>query len=227
MHYMNKKRLAGLLWPQFSVAVETVNRNASLLATIRTYEAGAVKKFAKREELYSELNQRLGNVAITYLEFGVWQGASLRAWTSINTNEASRFYGFDSFEGLPEDWGHTFGATTGREAFDLRGVLPSIADSRVALVKGWFQHTLRDFLRSTPLTHPIVLHNDSDLHSSTQYTLSTLDPFLRKDDIIIFDEYSSPTNEYLAWEQYKIAFMRDATCIAMSDQWTQAAFELV
>ncbi len=51
--------------------------------------------------------------------------------------------------------------------------------------------------------------------------VSTLDPVLEAGDVIIFDEYSSPANEYLAWEQHKRAFMRKAECIGMSDQWTQ------
>jgi hypothetical protein len=226
MHHATKKRLASLLWPRFSPTLEAINRNADMMATIRNFEANAVEKFANRKQLYAAVDKRLGNVGISYLEFGVWKGESLEAWTSINTNQTSRFYGFDSFEGLPEDWVHAFG-TTQKGDFGLKGIPPTISDPRVTLVKGWFQHTLRDFLSNSVLPHPIVVHNDSDLHSSTQYTLSTLDPFLKAGDIIVFDEYSSASNEYLAWEQHKRAFMRNAKCIAMSDRWTQAAFMLL
>src|SRR6266853_1106223 len=226
MHHATKKRLASLLWPRFSHAVETINRNADMMATIRGYEANAVQTFVDRKELYAEVNKRLGNVAMSYLEFGVWRGETLEAWTKINTNEASRFYGFDSFEGLPENWVHAFGATK-KGDFGVDGKLPAISDPRVSFLKGWFQHTLRPFLSSTPMKHPIVIHNDSDLHSSTHYTLSTLDPYLEAGDIIIFDEYASASNEYLAWEQHKRSFMRSAECIAMSDQWTQAAFVIL
>jgi len=224
MHHATKKRLASLIWPRFSSEMETINRNAEMMVTIRGYEAKAVQSFADRKQLYSAVNERLGNVGITYLEFGVWKGASLEAWASINTNETSRFYGFDSFEGLPEEWSHAFGAAARKGDFGLDGKAPTISDARIALVKGWFQHTLRNFLSDNRLSHPIVIHNDSDLYSSTQYVLSTLDPLLHAGDIIIFDEYSSPTNEYLAWEQHRRAFMRNAECIGMSDQWTQAAF---
>jgi O-methyltransferase len=224
MHHATKKQLASLLWPRFSQAVEAINRNAELMATIRNVEAkGDIKQCSNREELYSVVNDKLGNAGITYLEFGVWKGQSLEAWASVNTNPASRLFGFDSFEGLPDNWAHAFG-TTKKGDFGLKGLPPTISDPRVALVKGWFQHTLRDFLKGTKLSHPIVVHNDSDLHSSTHYTLSTLDPLLEAGDVIIFDEYSSAVNEYLAWEQYKRAFMREAKCIAMSDRWTQAAF---
>ncbi len=226
MHHFTRKQLAGLVWPRFSASVEVLNRNSQMLATIKGHLSDEIEMFANREEMFSAVNSRLGNNRIAYLEFGVWKGDSLRAWTGINTNEASRFYGFDSFVGLPEDWVNGFGHATVQGQFCLSGVMPSISDSRVTLINGWFQETLREFLQSTELSHPIVVHNDSDLHSSTLYTLSTLDPILQPGDIIIFDEYSSPSNEYLAWEQYKRAFMRKAECIAMSDHWTQAAFEI-
>lgn len=226
MRHTKQKRLAGKLWPKFSFMIDTINRNAQMMATIRSYESQSVLQFPHRSQLHAAVNENLGHCAITYLEFGVWEGESLKAWTKLNANPASRFYGFDSFEGLPEKWDHAFGKTN-KGAFDLKGNLPSIGDSRVSLIPGWFQKTLRSFLDTNELIHPIVIHNDSDLHSSTQYTLCTLDPYLRAGDVIIFDEYSSPSNEYLAWEQYKRAFMRDARCIGMSDEWTQAAFQIV
>jgi O-methyltransferase len=226
MHHATRRKLASLLWPKYSKAVDTINRNAELMATIRDFETSGVQKFSDRKDLYAAINERLGNVGITYLEFGVWKGETLAAWSKINTNEATRFYGFDSFEGLPEDWGHAFG-TTPKGHFGLNGEVPTVEDKRVTFIKGWFQHTLRKFLAETKLTHPIVLHNDSDLHSSTQYALSTLDPFLEAGDIIIFDEYEAAAHEYLAWQQYQRAFMREGKCIAMSDRWTQAAFVML
>lgn len=226
MHHFTRKQLAGLVWPRFSASVEVLNRNSQMLATIKSHSSGDIEVFAKREEMFCAVNERLENRRIAYLEFGVWKGDSLRAWTDINTNEKSCFYGFDSFEGLPEHWVKGFGHATVQGQFGLSGVMPSIQDARVTLINGWFQETLRNFLQSTELAHPIVVHNDSDLHSSTLYTLCTLDPILQAGDIIIFDEYSSPSHEYLAWEQYKRAFMRKSKCIAMSDHWTQAAFEI-
>ena len=104
--------------------------------------------------------------------------------------------------------------------------MPVFADQRVGLVKGWFQRTLRDFLSRTVFRHPIVVHIDSDLHSSALYVLSTLDPYLGAGDIVIFDEFTSPLNEYMAWREYSRAFMREAECIAMSDRWSQVTFAL-
>ena len=226
MDNAKKRKITGLLWPKYSVAIDSINRNAEMVATLQRFEADGVESFTNKLELYSAINKKLGDVGISYLEFGVWKGVSLGAWVTINMNPNSRFYGFDSFEGLPEDWVHDFGKTR-KEIFDLKGIAPTIADARVTLVKGWFQQTLRKFLADTKLSHPLVVHIDSDLHTSTHYVLSTLDPLLEAGDIIMFDEYASPAHEYFAWEQHKRAFMRDAKCIAMADRWEQAAFVIL
>jgi hypothetical protein len=64
-------------------------------------------------------------------------------------------YGFDSFEGLPEDW--AIGVMNGKEdtdrfirgkTFDLRGNLPVVRPN-VRLLKGWFDKTLPEFLDGT------------------------------------------------------------------------------
>jgi len=61
--------------------------------------------FASRESLYAHVAKTIiGNVPISFLEFGVYQGASMQAWTNLNTADESEFIGFDSFEGLPETW---------------------------------------------------------------------------------------------------------------------------
>jgi len=43
----------------------------------------------------------LENRPIDYLEFGVWKGESLKYFSTLDQNPKSRFFGFDSFEGLP------------------------------------------------------------------------------------------------------------------------------
>ncbi|MGA2250950.1 TylF/MycF/NovP-related O-methyltransferase [Terracidiphilus sp.] len=225
MHPVAQKHLAKFLWPKYSRSMDVVNRNAEMWDYLQeqTHQQ-SVPSFPHRFELYSSVNQLLGNQAVCYLEFGVWKGESLRKWTQLNNHPDSRFYGFDSFEGLPEDWQH-IGGTTTKSAFDLDGNLPIFDDSRVGLEKGWFQQTILPFLREHEITHPLVIHNDSDLHSSTLYTLAMLDSYIKPGDIIIFDEYSSPLNEYLAWKEYQKAFMRTSKCIGMSNNWTQVAFK--
>ncbi len=71
-----------------------------------------------------------------------------------------------------------------------------------------------------------MVHVDCDLYSSSLYVLCSLDAKLQKGDIVIFDEYSSQLNEFLAWDEYQRAFLRKSACIAMALDWTHVAFRI-
>jgi hypothetical protein len=121
------------------------------------------------------------------LEFGVWKGDSTRYLTGLDSNPDSRFYGFDSFEGLPEDW-----RGMAAERFDVGGNLPKIDDARVKFVKGWFRDSLppvMDELEDLAKTRSVVIHFDADLYSSTLYLLFTLGAKFKRYHFI-FDEFS-------------------------------------
>ena len=95
--------------------------------------------------------------AIDFLEFGVYTGHSIRFWSEMNRDPQSRFIGFDSFEGLPEDWLGNYTKGT----FDVGGAVPQIEDERVSFVKGWYQNTLPGFLKGFTPRSRLVVHNDS------------------------------------------------------------------
>ena len=93
-------------------------------------------QFATRGELLSHALS-LAPKAGLVLEFGVAGGESVR---QIAAERGGRVYGFDSFEGLPENW---FGYL--RKGYFAQP-LPRVP-ANVTLVKGWFSDTLEDFLR--------------------------------------------------------------------------------
>ena len=105
-------------------------------------ESGAWPEFAQRDELYEYVSREvLAGQSITYLEFGVFEGKSLRKWTELNTESVSAFWGFDSFEGLPGEWS-SIRHLAPKGEFDVQGNVPNIADPRVNFVEGLFQETL-------------------------------------------------------------------------------------
>jgi hypothetical protein len=137
----------------------------------------------------------------TYLEFGVFEGYSINFFAR-NLNGFD-FFGFDSFEGLEENWyGHP-GYEKG--TFSLLGVLPKVEDN-VVLIKGWFEATVPNFLQGFTQTGDLIVHLDADTFKPTKFLLEALKSNLKRGTIIIFDEYYGYPNwrahEYKAFQEF-------------------------
>lgn len=143
--------------------------------------------FNDRRDLWAELSARAGSEAkIVYLEFGVFAGESLRAWTLLNRNQESLFVGFDTFEGLPESW-----AGLPQGYFSTDGNIPVINDSRVQFEKGLFQDTVGAALKKIDFSEYdcVVVHFDADLFSSTVFSCAQILQLI-PEFYAIFDEFS-------------------------------------
>ncbi len=154
--------------------------------------------YKNRFQLHDKLLSELKDKPIFYYEFGVAGGDMIRKWSMTNKVDASRFIGFDSFEGLPESWE---GKKEGH--FNQEGNFPDIDDRRVRFVKGWFQDSVYNALLSCDFDEQCVYHLDADLFSSTLYVLFQIFPKLKTNDILIFDEFSSHNHEFEAFEIFK------------------------
>lgn len=145
-----------------------------------------------RQELFARALANVTGERPLYLEFGVYEGDSFRWWLRHLTAPAARFVGFDSFQGLPEDWRPD--QQQGR--FRTDGP-PDVGDSRASFVVGWFDETLPTF---TPPGHDqLVVVIDCDLYSSTAVVLSWLEPHLRPGTLIYFDELPDRDHEMRAF----------------------------
>jgi|KBSSwiStaDraftv2_1062776.scaffolds.fasta_scaffold21085_5 Macrocin-O-methyltransferase (TylF) len=170
----------------------------------------ALKNF--RKCLYFQITPQLWNYAAgklrenekwtsdkLFLEFGVWVGGSINHFSSIIPNR--KFYGFDSFEGLKEDW---TGFSLPRGHFSLGGNLPKV-NSNVSLVKGWFDATLPGFIKANP-ENIAFLHIDCDTYESTKFVLNTLKEKIIPGTYVLFDEYIGYPNweigEYKAFQEF-------------------------
>ena len=216
---ISQRKFASLFYPIRLQIFEKLNLNTIFVREVMN-NPDASRCFPNREDMYKYINDEfIQNDIFDYLEFGVFEGAAIKNWIELNKNPDSRFFGFDSFEGLPENWTkiHQKGS------FDVGGELPDIDDPRVNFVKGWFQDTLPSFLDSYNAAEKIVIHNDSDLYSSTLYCLTKLDQLLKPGSIIIFDEFYDLIHEFKAFEEYKSAYRRKWRMVAHTKNFVQAA----
>lgn len=178
-----------------------------------------------RNQLYSRVNEQLiGSGPMDYLEFGVFRGESIRAWVGMHHNPESRFYGFDSFTGLPEAWEQ---GVTDKGAFNVHGKVPDIDDARVVFVSGYFQDTLGNFLDSVKLSKKLLIHMDADLYSSTLYVLTALNRHIEPGTVIIFDEFYSVNHEFRAFMDFISASRRTYRIVAATTDYVQVAVEIL
>jgi len=216
-----KHRLAANLFPWHIAPLDWINRNALVRQWIAE-QRGTIPTFEHLHDFYHHVNDEVcGGAAIDFLEFGVCAGQSIRFWSQMNREPQSRFIGFDSFEGLPEDWTRNFPKGT----LSTGGWVPEIDDERVSFVKGLFQNVVPVFLKGFTPRSRLVVHNDSDLYSSTLFTLASLNLLLVPGAVVVFDDFSMSTHVFRAFSDYRSAFMRSAQPVAMtSDYAAQVAF---
>lgn len=211
---MHRRRLAAKLWPAYSWAVDSVNANARLARWHRDYLTGP--HFDTRFEMHKYVCDA-GSEPLDYLEFGVYRGASIKYWSQMAVDPASRFFGFDTFTGLPEKW--ELGPRSMEAGHFAVDQLPAVDDQRVTLIKGLFQDTLDDFLATYRRNGRMVIHCDADLYSSTLYLLSRLAPVLQPGDAIIFDEFSQPLHEFRALIDWAQAYRVDYAGLASAEEY--------
>ena len=134
------------------------------------------------------------------LEFGVFKGISINYFSNYLPNR--KWYGFDSFFGLQEDWK---GGWFGQNHFSLNGVSPEV-NKNVKLIKGWFKETLPIFLKKNN-DNISFIHIDCDTYESTFDVFKFIKKEkLQKGCILLFDEYLGyinwENNEFKAWQEY-------------------------
>ena len=115
------------------------------------------------------------------LEFGVFEGKTINEIRQA-LDESYQVFGFDSFEGLPEDWENT---VCMKSHFNTGGAIPDITN--VKFFKGWFEDTIPEYLKEADTIG--LLHLDCDLYSSTKTIFDSLHSYIKRGTIIVFDEW--------------------------------------
>lgn len=132
------------------------------------------------------------------LEFGVWYGRSINRLSSIASSQ--KWYGFDTFNGLPTDW---YGTNLSAGSLTESGKLPKV-NPNVELIVGLFEDTLETFLLHELNSKPAriaFIHVDCDVYPSTKFLLEKIlhdgSNYPENGILILFDEFFG----YPGWEQ--------------------------
>lgn len=136
-----------------------------------------------------------------YYEFGVFRGYALytaQAEARALGADAMRFYGFDSFQGLPDvppvdsDGSMFFsGQFSCPRGFVERALRKNGADlSTITLIEGFFEDSLTPELQAGHPFRPVgVAVIDCDLYASTVPVLNWLDKLLQPGSILMMDDW--------------------------------------
>jgi predicted O-methyltransferase YrrM len=197
---------------RFSAAVDSCNYLTSKMSKTERYPSSfAVLSASMAHRKFDGL----------ILEFGVFSGRSINHIADLAKTSV---YGFDSFEGLPEDWRSDL-----RRAAFKRTTLPHVREN-IELVIGWFNDTLPQFARDHqgPVS---FLHIDCDLYSSTKTVFECLGDRIQRGTVIVFDEYFNyvgwRNHEYKAFQEFIELSGFRYDYIAVNPHHQQAAVQII
>lgn len=137
-----------------------------------------------------------------YFEFGVSHGSSIlymyQTLQRLNLGEI-RLFGFDSFEGLPEEAAFDDDGTwvPGEYYAKEKNVRKYLSNkgvnwNKTKLTKGWFKDTLKPgFIEDNNVTKASVIMIDCDLYISAKEALDFCVPLVKDKTIIFFDDWYS------------------------------------
>lgn len=150
------------------------------------------------------------------LDLGVWIG-----WSTRLASDASRrtVHGFDTFEGLVEDWQIDDQTVVKQGTFSLSepiaqrlmpdtGVyledgLPAPLGRAVQFIKGSTYDTLAPFLAERPGAPIRLFHMDLDTYESCLHALETCKDHFVEGSILVFDEYLVTNGEMRAFYEFQ------------------------
>lgn len=157
------------------------------------------------------------------LEFGVYNGGSISLIRS-HLDPSFKVFGFDTFTGLPEDWGNT---VCKKGFFTTNGEVPHIPG--IKFFKGLFSDTIP--LYKKEVSDIALLHVDCDLYSSTKDVLYGLNDFIKPGTIIAFDEWVycsadgyqfNADHEQKCFKEWVLYFKREYEFVDFNDGTPQA-----
>jgi hypothetical protein len=212
-----------LPWPVLR-QVQAVTNYLTLGRWMREHHFRPGRRVRERNAIFAVVAEPLRERRVLYLEFGVYRGASMRYWSRALKHPDARLHGFDSFDGLPEDF-DVLNGPCHKGSFSTDGAAPVIHDSRVQFFKGWFDQVLRAY--RPPEHEVLVITLDADLYSSTIYVLRQLTPWIQPGTFIYFDELCRPEHEPKAFDEFMKETGREFELVCADHSLNRAIFKCV
>lgn len=178
-----------------------------------------------------------------YLEFGLYKGYTL--WHAQRCADrfdldAIRFFGFDSFRGLPQPYG-VDASTDEFKKGDYACTLHEVRDNlsrhgiqwdRTWLIPGFYEESLKSELYDTyGLRKAAIVLIDCDLYASTICVLRFLEPILQHGTLLLFDDWncfgrSNDKGQRLALKEFLASGISWKTDELFSFGWHGQAFQV-
>ncbi len=204
----------------FNELMETSHKNHPFMRTFKWVLSlpELPKLFFHRWALFDAMIKK-SNKNRPFYEFGVWRGDSFKYL--IKTFKKG--YGFDTFQGLPEDWHHEKKGT-----YSAEGLIPKINGG--TFIVGKFEDTLPTFfIEPRPIAS--IINFDADLYSSTLCALNHSKPIIDQNTILIFDEFIINNNweedEYKSLNEFCASNNLSYEVLALSYTTKQTAVKLI
>jgi hypothetical protein len=160
--------------------------------------------FPTRRGLWKHLESKL-NSSYMVFEFGVASGSATKYWSTTGIH-FKHWFGFDTFTGLPEDWSRGGVSVLNAGTFDQTSIsesgLPRIeAAYQITWIKGLIEETFSKQFIMEYRENNFCIFIDVDLYKPSLHVLKILSTYLKKGDLIYFDEAFDPWNEWKALEE--------------------------
>ena len=138
--------------------------------------------YLSREKLLSEASK--SQAQFRFIEFGVFEGALAKYFMKFNSELVESWHGFDTFTGLPKDWGDLPAGT-----FSTGGETPKIDGMKLHWYVGLVEASKKEIgkaAREISLAKFIIF--DLDLYEPSKTAWDCIEHELRPGDVIYFDE---------------------------------------
>ena len=155
--------------------------------------------FDSKEEIWDySINEIKKKKSGYCLEFGVYKGTSINYFSQ--SLKDFNFIGFDSFEGLAEEWK---GSYQQAGHFSVGGKIPRV-NHNCELIKGFFDQKISQKVET--LNQVEFVHIDCDTYPSTKIVLREIEAVLKPGLLILFDDYIGYPGwrfgEHLAFKEF-------------------------